>query len=142
MRASNLRLVPPKISFFVSVTILSVSLANGQKNAPNPPKYDLQSEAKIKGTVEEVKLPPKGSEKDAAHLLLKVGADTDDIYLCPGSFLDDLGMTFKKGDEIAVTGSKVKQDTSDMILAREVVRGTDDLTLRDEKGTPIWNWKH
>lgn len=142
MRVLYLRAVLPTFAVVVFLTILSVSLATGQKNSPTPPKYDLQSEAKIKGTVEELKLPPKGSEKDVAHLLLKVGADTDDIYLCPGSFLDEMGVTFKKGDEIAVTGSKVKLDTSDLILAREVVRGTDDLMLRDDKGTPIWNWKH
>jgi hypothetical protein len=39
----------------------------------------------MKGTVEEVKLPPKGSEKEAAHLLVKTGADTADVYLCPAS---------------------------------------------------------
>jgi len=140
MRALRLPVDLPKNFFFaVFFVVLSASLASGQKNAP--PKYDLQSEAKFKGTIEEVKLPSKGSDKDAAHLLLKVGADTDDIYLCPGSFLDDMGITFKKGDEIAVTGSKVKQDAADMILAREVVRGTDDLMLRDDKGVPIWNWK-
>jgi hypothetical protein len=49
-----------------------------------------------------------------------------------------MGMTFSKGDEIALTGSKVKQEGADLILAREVVKGTDTLLLRDEKGRPIW----
>jgi hypothetical protein len=53
-----------------------------------------------------------------------------------------MGVTFKKGDEVALTGSKVKQDTSDLVLAREVVKGTDALVLRDEKGVPVWNWRH
>jgi hypothetical protein len=61
-----------------------------------------------------------------------------DVYLCPQSFLGDMGMTFSKGDEIALTGSKVKQEGADLILAREVVKGTDTLLLRDEKGRPIW----
>lgn len=108
---------------------------------PSPPKYDLHTETKMKGTVEELKLPPKGSEKEGAHLLMKNGSDTIDIYLCPGSFLQDMGVTFKKGDEIALTGSKVKQGDADLILAREVVKGTDTLVLRDEKGSPIWNWR-
>jgi hypothetical protein len=38
---------------------------------PSPPEYDAHTETKMKGTVEEVKLPPKGSEKEVAHLLLK-----------------------------------------------------------------------
>jgi hypothetical protein len=92
----------------------------------------------MNATVEEVKLPPKGSEKEVAHLLVKNGTETVDVYLCPQSFLGDMGMTFSKGDEIALTGSKVKQEGADLILAREVVKGTDTLLLRDEKGRPIW----
>jgi hypothetical protein len=106
------------------------------------PKYDLGTEAKMKVTIEELKLPAKGNEKDAAHILVKSGADTLDIYLCPKSFLDDMGANFAKGDEVTVTGSKIKQDGADLILAREVVKGTDTLMLRDDKGKPVWNWRH
>lgn len=106
------------------------------------PKYDIATEAKMKVTVQELKLPAKGSEKEAAHLVVKSGTDTLDIYLCPKSFLDDMGANFAKGDEVTVTGSKIKQDGSDLILAREVVKGTDTLLLRDDKGKPVWNWQH
>lgn len=106
------------------------------------PKYDLATEAKMKGTVEEFKLPAKGNEKDVAHLVVKSGADSIDIYLCPKSFLDDMGAKFAKGDEVTVTGSKIKQDGADLILAREVVKGSDTLMLRDDKGKPVWDWHH
>lgn len=95
----------------------------------------------MKGTVEEVKLPPKGGEKEVAHLLVKTGTDTVDVYLCPKSFLDDMGVSFGKGDEIAITGSKTKQGEADLILAREVVKGADTLLFRDDKGNPVWNWR-
>ena len=114
----------------------SLSCAQGKG-----PKYDPSTEAKLKGTVEELKLPPKGSEKEVAHLMIKNGADTFDIYLCPKSFIDDMGVTFAKGDEIAFTGSKVKEGEAEMILAREVIKGTDTLTLRDDKGNPVWSWR-
>jgi len=107
-----------------------------------PPKYDLHTEAKMKGTVEEVKLPPKGSEKEVVHLLMKNGDDIVDLYFCPKSFMDDMGVSFSKGDEVAFTGSKVKYGGADLILAREVVKGSDTLVLRDEKGNPVWNWHH
>jgi len=106
----------------------------------SPPKYDPHTETRMKGTVDEVKLPPKGSEKEAAHLLVKNGPDTVDVYLCPKSFLADMGVSFSKGDAIALTGSIVKQAGADLILAREVVKGNDTLVLRDEKGSPVWNW--
>src|SRR5947207_2437147 len=104
------------------------------------PKYDIATEAKFKGTIDELKLPPKGSEKQIAYLVIKSGDNTLDIYLCPKSFMDDMGVIFAKGDEIAFTGSKVKQGEADLILAREVVKGTDTLVLRDAKGNPVWNW--
>ena len=111
-----------------------------QKADTSGPKYDVHTETKMKGTVDELKLPPKGSEKEAAHLLVKIGTDTADVYLCPKSFLDDMGVTFTKGEEITLTGSKIKQGEADLILAREVVKGTDTLVLRDEKRNPIWSW--
>jgi len=109
------------IFLLVLVAALFGLAARAQKSQPkpSPPKYDLNTEAKIKVTVEEVKIPPKGSEKEIAHLLVKEGTSSVDIYLCPKSFFDDMGMSFTKGDEIAITGSKVKQGETDLILARE-----------------------
>jgi hypothetical protein len=127
-------------------TLLAVTLvaagALPMTGPATPPKYDVATEAKMKVTVEELKLPPKGNEKDVAHLLVKSGSDTLDIYLCPKAFLDDMGATFAKGDEVTVTGSKIKQDGADLVLARELVKGSDTLMLRDEKGKPVWDWHH
>jgi hypothetical protein len=129
-----------KLIFPAVALLCTLPLAAQKPQEPRPPKYDVHNETKMKGTVDEVKLPLKGSEKEVAHLLVKTGTDTVDVYLCPKSFLDDMGVSFNKGDEIALTGSKVKQGEADLILAREVVKGTDTLVLRDEKGNPVWSW--
>ena len=134
-----------KICLMVLIAALVGAPATAQKSQPtaaSPPKYDLHTETKIKGTIEEVKLPPKGSEKEIAHLLVKEGTNSMDVYLCPKSFFDDMGMSFAKGDEITITGSKVKQGETDVILVREVVKGNDTFALRDGKGDPVWSWKH
>ena len=134
-----------KVFLLVLVAILVGPQAGAQKSQPaaaSPPKYDLHTEAKMKVSVEEVKLPPKGSEQGIVHLLMKSGADSVDVYLCPKSFFDDMGMNFSKGDEITLTGSKVKQGEADLILARETVKGNDTFVLRDEKGNPVWAWHH
>jgi hypothetical protein len=125
----------------VCFAVLFTTPARAQKPAggANQPKYDLQTETKMKGTIQEVKLPAKASPQEIAHLTVKSGTDTAvDVYLCPASFLDDMGVSFTKGDEISLTGSKIKQDDADLILAREVVKGTDTLVLRDDKGKPVW----
>jgi hypothetical protein len=117
--------------------LISTAFASGQAS----PKYDVATEAKLKGTIAELKLPEKANNREVAHLTIKSGTDTFDLYLCPKSFMDDMGVSFAKGDEVAFTGSKVKLGEAEMILAREVVKGTDTLVLRDAKGVPVWNWR-
>ena len=129
-----------KLNLPAIALLCTLPLAAQKAPEASPPKYDIHTETKMKGTVEEMKLPPKGSEKEVAYILVKTATDTLDVYLCPKSFLDDMGVSFSKGDEISLTGSKVKQGEVDLVLAREVLKGTDTLVLRDEKGNPIWNW--
>ena len=119
----------------------SILVWNVFASAQAGPKYDFATETKFKGTIADLKLPEKGNSKEIAHLTIKAGTDTFDLYLCPKSFMDDMGVSFAKGDEIAFTGSKVKEGEADMILAREVVKGTDTLVLRDAKGVPVWSWR-
>ena len=62
--------------------IFSARSASAQKSEPNkagPPKYDVHAEMKMKGTVEELKLPLKGSGKEVVHMLMKNGTDSLDI---------------------------------------------------------------
>jgi hypothetical protein len=103
-----------------------------------PPKYDLATEGKFKGVIEEVKFVPPSGGKPVAYLLLKSGTDAVHVFLCPKKFLDDMGIVFKAEEEIEVTGSKVKQDGADLTLAREVLKGGETLTLRFKDGKPAW----
>jgi hypothetical protein len=104
-----------------------------------PPKYDPATETKFKGIVEELKFVPPTGGKPVAYLVVKSSPDAVQVFLCPKKFLDDMGVVFKADDEIEITGSKVKQDGSDLTLAREVVtKGGDTLTLRFKDGKPAW----
>jgi TolB-like protein/predicted Ser/Thr protein kinase len=105
------------------------------------PKYDLDSETKSKGIVEEVNLLPLGRTKDFTELVMRDGADKLHVYVCPKPFQEEMGISFSKGDEVAVTGSKVKQGASDVILARALVKGTITIQFRDEEGNPVWDWR-
>ena len=129
------------ISLFLSLLLCAIP-ALAQKTEPKDtaaPKYDLHTETKTKGVVDEVNLLSFGTRKDFTELIIKSGDDKIHIYVCPKPFEDEMGITFAKGDEIAVTGSKVKQDTSDIILVRELIKGTDTLMFRDDKGNPVWD---
>ena len=102
------------------------------------PKYDPATETKVKGVIEQLKLVPPSGGKPIVYAVMKGSPDAVEVFLCPKKFLDDMGVEFKANEEIEVTGSKVKQDGADLILAREVVKGGETLTLRFKDGKPAW----
>ena len=113
-----------------------------QKTPPQDvslPKYDLLTETKTDGVIDEVNQLSVGKRKDFTELIIKRGDDKLHIYVCPKPFQDEVGLSLTIGDRVAVTGSKVKQDASEVILARELVKGTDTLMFRDNKGNPVWD---
>src|SRR5258708_13119878 len=93
----------------------------------------MQTEGKTKGVVDEVRLVPWGAKKEVTELILKIGDDKVRISVCPKPFQEEMGISFSKGDEIAIIGSKVKQEGAEVILAREMIRGPDALVFRDNK---------
>jgi hypothetical protein len=121
-----------------TLAILSGSAFSQATPKEAQPKYDRATEATLKGSVEEMKLIPPTGAKPVAYMVMKTGQDSVQVYLCPKSFLDDMGVAFKPGDEIQLTGSKVTQAGVNLTLAREVVKGGDTFTLRFKDGQPAW----
>lgn len=129
--------IPKHLLSFAAVAVLTTTAFSQA-----PPKYDRATETTVKVTIQEIKLVPPSGGKPVAYLLTRTGPDKDkdalQIFLCPKSFLDDLGIAFKSDESIQITGSKVKQDGADLILAREVVKNGETLTLRFQDGKPAW----
>ena len=122
-----------------TILILSVTILSAQRTGSQTigQKYDLTTETKLKGTIDEVKVIPGPSE--GVHLMLKSATETTLIHVAPETFLKEMDVSFDKGDLIDVTGSKIKVDGQDEILAREITKNGNQLTLRDKKGMPIWS---
>jgi pyruvate/2-oxoglutarate/acetoin dehydrogenase E1 component len=132
----------PIVKSLVNVAaILSLAVPAFSQAAPKQaaPKYDPATETTFKGIVEELKIVPPTGGKPIAYLVLKDSTDPA-IFLCPKKFLDDIGVVFKADDPIQITGSKIKQNGSDLTLAREVTKmnGGETLTLRFKDGRPAW----
>jgi hypothetical protein len=106
--------------------------------AQAPPKYDPGTETTVKGVIQELKLVPPSGGKPIVYLAMKGNPDSFQVFLCPKKFLEDMGVTFKADDQLEIIGSKVKQDGADLILAREVSKSGDTLTLRFKDGKPAW----
>ena len=103
------------------------------------PKYDKATEVTVKGTVQEVKLTESPMGWTGAHAILNTAEETLDVHLGPSGFLEERGFRLVEGDEVTVTGSKVKVDNQDSLLARELVKGDEKLALRDAQGFPRWS---
>lgn len=137
-RVSARFLLSTALALFIG-SIPGFGQASPLKSSTSLLKYDLQTETKAKGVVDDVKVFSFGARKDFVQLILKDSGGTVVLYMCPKPFEDEMGISFAKGDEISFTGSKVKQEESEVILARQVAKGEETLTFRDAKGSPVWD---
>lgn len=128
-----------------SVVFLILGLAVGmafaaQKTPPGVPKYDPTTEAVFKGTVQEItdrQCPVSGGT--GAHVLLKLAdGSTIEVHLATSKFVKIYDLVINQGDEVEVTGSKVKFEGVDTIFARELKHGNDTYVFRDKDGRPVW----
>ena len=103
------------------------------------PRYDPSTEITVKGTVEDVIQQTGRRGMPGTHLTVKTDNEVLNVLLGPASFLAAQKFEFAKGDQIELTGSKIKIAGADAIVAREVKRGDKTLTLRNAQGIPQWS---
>lgn len=127
------------LACFAAMMVLAPPVV-AQKAAEEGPKYDVATEVTIKGTVEEIKEVPNPKGQIGTYLMVKNGAEVTEVRLCPNSFLKEFEFVFHKGDQVTITGSKVRVNDKDAILAREIELGNSKIVLRDKQGVPVWTW--
>jgi DNA/RNA endonuclease YhcR with UshA esterase domain len=126
----------PDFFKLASVAALIVLLAFTVVKAESVPalKYDMKSEVKLKGVIDEVKT----AADKTIHVTLKSDKGSLDVFVAPESFLKEMEITFAKGDSVEVLGSQLTVDGNALLLAREVTRNGDVMTMRDDHGKPVW----
>lgn len=80
--------------------LLGVSPGFSQKARPEDtslPKYDLHTETKTKGVIDEVNVLSVGTRKDFTELIIKNGDDKLHIYVCPSRFKRRWGSVSPRG---------------------------------------------
>lgn len=103
-------------------------------------KYDPATEVTLKGSIDDMQELSDPAGQAHIKLLLKTGQGLTEVRLCPREFLDALEFALAKGDDVEITGSRVKVDDKEIVLGRTVVKGNNILVLRDKKGNPAWTW--
>lgn len=102
--------------------------------------YNPATETTLTGTVSEVKnVPSRGRGAGGLHLVLSAPSGAIEVHVGPASFVSSKSVTFAKGDALTVIGSKVTMAGQEVVIAREIRKGDQVLTLRDAKGVPVWS---
>ena len=127
----------------LSVTIVIAGLSSAayaQAGTRQGGNYNPATETTVTGTVDEIKnLSSPGRGGGGLHLVLAAATGPIEVHVGPASFVTSKNVTFSKGDALTVIGSKVTIQGQQVMIAREVRKGDQVLTLRDAKGFPLWS---
>lgn len=103
-------------------------------------QYDPATEVTVKGDIEDVKefeCPVSGTV--GFHITLKTADQTYVVHVASARFIKEYEISFVKGDQITVVGSKVKLGSGEeAILAKQIANGQSIFSFRDKNGNPLW----
>jgi hypothetical protein len=96
----------------------------------------------LMGATTEARPMPMYRGHQGIHLMVKTDKDTISVHLGPTWFIENQEMQIMPKDTVEVKGSRITFNEKPAIIAAEVVKGDNVLTLRDEKGVPVWaGWR-
>lgn len=105
--------------------------------------YDPTTVETVKGEVlaVESREPLRGMGQ-GFHLRLKTEKEEIPVHLGPAWFIENQEIAIEEKDEVEVRGSRVRLEGKSAIIAAEVRKGEDILTLRDPDGRLVWaGWR-
>jgi hypothetical protein len=109
-------------------------LAQGGGSGGRGPNYNVATEATVTGTVQD----PKPGPQQGIHVMLKTADATLELALGPSWYQTEKKYEIAKGDQLTVIGAKTTVDGHDLLLVREIKKGSETMTFRDAKGFPMW----
>ena len=130
------------ILFVVVALALSVATTYGQKRRGQTmgmPQYDTATEVTLTGTVTKVEPHAARMGGNGTHLVVSFDSETLTVHVGPSNYLAQQGFSFAAGEQIEVTGSRIKFQGTDVLIAREIKQGDKVLRLRNSQGIPAWS---
>ncbi len=105
--------------------------------------YDPRTVETISGEVERVDMiTPMQGMSGGVHLIVKTDKGTVSVHLGPAWYLENQDVKILPKDSVAITGSRITFDGKPAIIAKEVKKGDEVLSLRDDNGYPVWSgWR-
>lgn len=105
--------------------------------------YDVKSVETVSGEVTgmEEMTPFKGMGR-GVHLMLETDKESISVHLGPAWYVERQDTEITVGDKIEVKGSRIAYEGKPAIIAAEIRKGDEVLTLRDASGIPMWaGWR-
>lgn len=105
--------------------------------------YNPQTVEMITGEVVSVdRITPIKGMSYGVHILVKTDKETISVHLGPGWYIGNQDIKIARGDKIEVKGSRITFEGKPALIAAEVKKGDEVLTLRDANGVPVWSgWR-
>ncbi|HRI84230.1 MAG TPA: DNA-binding protein [Ignavibacteria bacterium] len=105
--------------------------------------YDVNTVETINGMVISIDQISHGNRmSNGIHLQLSTKSGNITVHLGPSWYIDNQDVLINKNDDVTVTGSRVNYEGEMVIIAKELIKGDQILTLRDDKGYPYWaGWR-
>jgi hypothetical protein len=133
------------VAVALTFTLVETSAQRRRGQGSGMPRYDTSTEVVVRGTVGKVESHTGRMGWAGTHLVVRFDAETLTVHVGPSSYLAQQGFSFAEGDQIEVTGSKVRFEGGDVLVAREIRVGDKSLTLRNRQGIPAWSrsrWRY
>jgi len=101
--------------------------------------YDPKAVETISGEVTRVdRITPAKGMTGGVHMLVKTDKETVSVHLGPSWYIENQDVKIEPKDKVDVKGSRVTFGGKPALIASEVRKGNEVLTLRDEAGFPAW----
>jgi len=127
------------LALTVVMATLAIAASAQQGMRRGGGNYNPSTEATLTGTVTAVTNVPSSGRGGGLHFTLTVPSGPIEVHVGPASFVASKNFTIAKGDGLTVVGSKVTMAAQDVVIAREIKKGDQVLTLRDANGFPAWS---
>ncbi len=110
----------------------------GPRGRHGPRMFDPKSVTTVQGDVVSVDTV-EGRRGQGVHLTLAMGSEKLLVVLGPSFYLEQQPTKVTQGDRIEVKGSRITWGDQPVLVAQEIKKGSEVLTLRDAEGIPLWS---
>lgn len=99
--------------------------------------FDPKTVTTVQGDIDAVQTR-EGRRARGVLLTLTVGSEKLQVVVGPSFYVDEQSVKLAQGDKVEVKGSRTTWGGQPVMIAQEIRKGDQVLSLRDSDGVPLW----